>query len=73
MMLGHAPIEEYQQRFFPNTPVQCPCREADVKTREHIFMQCRQYEASLCPRDICLSSFIEFITGNPTSFCFDNG
>ena len=42
MMLGHAPIGEYWQRFFSNTPVQCPCGEADVETREHIFMQCRR-------------------------------
>ena len=73
MMLGHAPIGEYQQRFFPNTPIQCPCGEADVETREHIFMQCNQYDSSFCLRDICISSFVEFIVGNPTSFCFDNG
>jgi len=73
MMLRHAPIGEYQQRFFPNAPVQCSCSEADIKTREHIFMQCRQYEASLCPRDIRISSFNEFIIGNPILFCFDNG
>ena len=73
MMLGHAPIGEYRQRFFPNASVQCPCGEVEVETREHIFMQCRRYDASLRPRDICISSFVEFITGNPTSFCFDNG
>ena len=73
MMLGHAPIGEYRQRFFPNTPIQCPCGEVDIETREHIFMQCRQYEASLHPRDIHISSFVEFIISNPTSFCFDNG
>ena len=72
MMLGHAPIGEYQQRFFPNSPIHCPCGEADVEMREHIFMQCKRYDTSLHPRDICISSFIEFIIGNPTSFCFDN-
>jgi len=72
MMLGHAPIGEYQQRFFPNTLIQCPCSEADIETREHIFMQCKQYKASSHPRDICLSSFVEFIIDNPTLFCFDN-
>jgi len=72
MMLGHAPIGEYRQRFFPNTPIHCPCGEADVETREHIFMQCKQFDSSSRPRDICISSFVEFIIGNPTSFCFDN-
>jgi len=53
--------------------IHCPCGEADIKTREHIFMQYRQYEAALRPRDICILSFVEFIIGNPTSFCFNNG
>jgi len=73
MMLGHAPIEEYRQRFFPNMAIHCPCGEADVETREHIFMQCRQNEIALRLRDIRISSFVEFIIGNPTAFCFDNG
>jgi len=73
MMLGHASIGEYWQKFFPNTPIHCPCGEAEIETREHIFMQCRRYKAVLYPRDICISSFVEFIIGNPTSFCFDNG
>jgi len=73
MMLGHTPIGEYWQRFFLNMAIHCPCGETDIETWEHIFMQCKQYEAPLCPRDICISSFVEFIISNPTSFCFDNG
>jgi len=73
MMIGHAPIGEYKQRFFPNESPQCPCGEAEVETREHIFMQCRRYDASFHPRDIRIASFVNFIIGNPTSFCFDNG
>jgi len=52
MILEHAPIGEYQQRFFPNTAIHCPCGKVDVKIREHIFMQCKQYEATLCPKKI---------------------
>jgi len=73
MMIGHAPIGEYKQRFFPNESPQCPCGEAEVETREHIFMQCKRYDASFRPRDIKIASFVNFIVGNPTSFCFDNG
>jgi len=72
MMLGHAPIGEYQQRFFPNMPLHCPCGKADIKTHEHIFMQCEQYDSSFRQRDICITSFVEFIVGNLMSFCFDN-
>lgn len=73
MMLRYIPIEEYQQRFFSNMAIHCPCSKVNIETREYIFMQCKRYEATLCPRDICISSFVEFITSNPTSFCFDNG
>jgi len=73
MMLGHTSIREYQQRFFPNMAIHCPCSEAEVETRELIFMQCRQYEAVLQPRDICISSFVEFVIGNSIAFCFNNG
>ena len=41
MMLGHAPIGEYQQRFFPNMAIHYLYGEADIETREHIFMQCK--------------------------------
>jgi len=51
----------------------CPCGEAEVETREHIFMQCNLYDAAWRPTDINITSFPDFITGNPTSFCFDNG
>ena len=73
MMLEHAPIGEYRQRFFSNTPIHCPCGEADVEMREHIFMQCKRYDSSSRLRDICISSFVEFIISNLTFFCFDNG
>ena len=73
MMTGHAPIGEYRQRFFPNSLTQCPCGKADVQTREHIFMQCKLYDTALRPRNIHIFSFVEFVIGNPTSFCFDNG
>jgi len=72
MMLGHAPIEEYRQRFFSNIAIHCSCDKANVETREHIFMQCKWYKATLCPRNICILSFIKFIISNPTFFCFDN-
>ena len=73
MMLGHAPIGEYCQRFFPNSSYQCPCSEANIEIQEHIFMQCKLYDSSCCPRDINIMSFLKFIVGNPTSFCFGNG
>jgi len=46
MTTGHAPISEYCQRFFPNSPTSCPCSKVDVQTREHIVMQCDRHKQS---------------------------
>ena len=43
MILKHIPIEEYWQRFFPNTAIHCLYSEADIEIREHIFI--KQYYA----------------------------
>jgi len=72
-MIGHIPIGKYHQHFSPHSPHHCPCGEADVETREHIFMQCKLYNTTWHPTDINITSFLDFITGNLTSFCFDNG
>jgi len=73
MTLGHAPIGEYCQRFFPNLPIGCPCGWATVQTREHIAMQCDWYSPSSRPRNIVINSFVHFLSDNPAAFSFDNG
>jgi len=73
MTTGHAPIGEYCQHFFPNTPLGCPCGQAELQTREHIVMQCPQYDPATRPINIVINSFIHFLNDNPSAFCFDNG
>jgi len=71
MTMGHAPIGEYRQRFFPNLPTSCPCGEAEVQTREHIIMECDLHNPSTCPCNIIINSFVHFLADNPGAFSFD--
>jgi len=32
MTTGHTPIGEYRQWFFPNSPLSCPCGQAELQT-----------------------------------------
>ena len=73
MTTGHVPIGEYRQRFFPNSPTNCPCGQAEVQTHEHIVMQCNLHDPTTRPKDIDIDSFMTFISGNPKAFNFDNG
>ena len=71
IMLEYAPINKYYQYFFPNASYHCSCSKIDVETWEYIFMQYKLYDSFWHPKDINIVSFLEFITKNPTSFCFD--
>jgi len=73
MTIGHVPIGEYRQCFFPNTPLGCSCGQAELQTREHIVMQCSRYNPATRPVNIVINSFVHFLNDNPFAFCFDNG
>jgi len=72
MTTDHAPIGEYRQRFFPNSPLSCSCGQAELQTREHIVMHCPLH-SSTRPCNIIINSFVHFLNNNPSAFCFDNG
>jgi len=72
MTTGHAPIEEYRQRFFPHLLTSCPCGEAEVQTCEHIVMECNLHDPSTQPCNIIINSFVHFLADNPGAFSFDN-
>jgi len=72
MATGHAPIGEYQQRFFPNSSLRCPCGTADIQTQEHIVMQCLRHNPHTRLVNIVINSFVHFLIDNPSTFSFDN-
>jgi len=73
MTTSHAPIREYQQRFFSHLPISCSCGEAEIQTQEHIVIECDIYDPSTCPCNIIINSFVHFLVDNPSAFSFDNG
>ena len=42
-IINHAPISEYQLRFFPREEFSCPCRSYSIKSRWHILHDCRRF------------------------------
>jgi len=73
MTTGHVPIGKYQQCFFPNSLISCPCGQAAVQTCKHIVMQYDLHDLSSRPCNIIINSFVHFLVDNPTAFSFNNG
>ena len=69
---NHAPIGEYQLRFFPNKDFMCPCNDYPIKSRRHILHKCRRFNGYWNPRRDLLNHFIMFLIANPNAFTFTN-
>ena len=67
---NHAPIEEYQLRFFPREEFSCLCRVYPIKTRCHILYDCRRFNKYWNPRRDTISHFVSFLEFNPNTFSF---
>ena len=67
---NHAPIGEYQLRFFPNEDFTCPCNDYPIKSRRHILHKCRRFNGYWNPRRDSLNYFIMFLIANPIAFAF---
>ena len=55
MTTSHAPIGEYHQRFFPHSPISCPCSKAKIQTHEHIIMECPWGNEQSCLWQYCMT------------------
>jgi len=67
---NHAPIGEYQLRFFPNENFKCPCDDYPIKSRRHILHECKRFNSYWNPRRDYLNYFIMFLIFNPNAFTF---
>jgi len=67
---NHAPIGEYQLRFFPNKDFLCPCNNYPIKLRRHILYECKRFNGYWNPRRDSLNHFIMFLITNPNAFAF---
>jgi len=67
---NHAPIGEYQLRFFPSEIFSCPCGLYPIKSRRHILHECQRFNKYWNPRRDTLSHFSLFLQLNPSAFMF---
>jgi len=67
---NHAPIGEYQLRFFLNEEFRCPCGLYPIETRQHILHKCRRFNKYWNPRRDSIAHFTQFLDRNPRAFAF---
>ena len=67
---NHTPIGEYRLRFFSNKDFKCPCNNYPIKSRRHIFHECKRFNGYWNPRRDSLNHFIMFLIFNPNAFAF---
>jgi len=67
---NHAPIGEYQLRFFLNKDFKCPCNNYPIKTRRHILYECSRFNGYWNSRRDSLNHFTMFLITNPNAFTF---
>ena len=71
VITNHAPIEEYQLRFFPREEFSCLCRLYPIETRCHILHNCRRFNKYWNLRRDIISHSVSFLEFNPSAFSFE--
>ena len=69
---NHAPIGEYQLRFFPKEDFLCPCNEYPIESRRHILYDCKRFNGYWNPKRDTLKHFVMFLIANPSAFAFND-
>jgi len=67
---NHTPIGEYRLRFFPKEDFKCPYDVYPIKSRRHIFHNCKRFNSYWNLRRDTLSHFVMFLKANPNTFAF---
>ena len=67
---NHAPIEEYQLRFFPNMDFKYLCSNYPIELRRHILHEYGRFNRYWNPRRDSLNYFVMFLIMNPKAFAF---
>ena len=67
---NHAPIGEYQLRFFPNGDFKCPCNNYSIELKRHILHECSRFNGYWNLRRDSLNHFTMFLITNPNIFTF---
>ena len=67
---NHAPIGEYQLRFFPNEDFKYLYDNYPIESRRHILHECSRFNGYWNPRRDSLNHFVMFLVTNPKAFAF---
>ena len=68
--VNHAPIGEYQLRFFSHEDFKCLCSSYPIETRHHILHECKRYNNYWNPRRDTIGHFTLFLVYNSNAFSF---
>jgi len=67
-IVNHAPISEYQLRFFPRKEFICPCSKYPIKMRRHILHKYIRFSKYWNPRRDTIAHFTLFLEFNSNAF-----
>ena len=70
-IMNHAPIGEYQLRFFHKEEFLCPCSNYPIETRQHILHECKRFNNYWNPRRDTIAYFMLFLQFNSSAFSFE--
>ena len=71
-IVNHAPIGEYQLRFFPKEKFECLCSSYLIKSRQYILHNCKKYNNYWNLRRNIIAHFTLFLKFNSGAFSFNN-
>jgi len=69
-IVNHAPIGEYQLRFFPREEFACSCGIYPIESRHHILHECKRFNNYWNPRRDSIGHFSQFLIFNSKAFSF---
>jgi len=60
-------------RFFPKEPCSCPCKKAEIETRQHLLFNWGRFRNSWNPKRKSIFDILTFLEFNPGVFPFQDG
>ena len=70
-IMNHAPIGEYQLKFFPNEEFAYPCGFYSIESRRYILHECKRFNNYWNPRRDTIAQFMLFLQFNSSAFSFE--
>jgi len=65
LITNHAPIGIYKLRFFLKEPYNCPCKKAEIETRQPLLFNCKRFKKSWNPKREPIFDILTFLEPQP--------